>query len=376
MRLDHFKLPVASARLALALTWATLSAGLSAADTVSIRPADASANSAPTVYSDVRVTSVETGKIVFQTQNGHNVVKDLSSVVDLTLDDEPNFNQAQIDYAGNHLDRAVDEYDQTIQKTDKAWLKAFCLPRMTDAADKSGQFDKAAQGYAMLVLGNPALAAQHRPAVPQFGSQYLDAAAATVSAAVDTANITPEQQTALLAFLLEIQRARRDSAAIDAVASRLTGNPTSGGAASDLAATALADAKISEARNAISQQRYDDAINLIQTSRQYFVDTPHQADALYLLAQGRQGQAEAANKPDTWKDAAIAYLRVVADFKNSPGAPHVPDALLHAAGILQRLNQPDKASQMYQSILDAYPSAPAATQARTQLEKLKAAAKS
>jgi TolA-binding protein len=355
------------------LAWAVIPAVLSAADSVSIRPRDSAPNGAPTVYADVQVVDVETGKIVFRTQSGNQVAKDFTSVVNMTLDDEPNFNQAKIDYATGHFDRAVDEFDQTIQKTNKPWLKAICLPQMTDAADKSGQFDKAAEGYAMLVLSDPALAAQHRPAVPQFGSPFLDAAASTVSAAIDTANITPEQQTALLAFLLEIQRARKDSAAIDAVASRLSGNPTAGGAASDLAAAALADAKISEAKAAVSQQHYDDAAKLIEGSRQYFVDTAHQADALYILAQARQGQAQTAKDPDAWKDAAIAYLRVVADFKTSPDAPHVADALLHAAGILERLNQSDKAMQMYQSIVDAYPSAPAAAQARAQLDQLKAA---
>jgi TolA-binding protein len=360
----------------LALAWAMIPAVFCAADSVSIRPADAPHDSAPTVYSGVQVESIESGKIIFRTQTGHDVVKDLSSLVDMNLDDEASFNAAQIDYGASRWDKAVDEYDQTIQKTDKAWLKTFCLPRMTDAADKAGRFDKAAEGYTMLVLSGAASAAQHRPAIPQFGSQYLDAAANTVSNAIDSGNATPQQQTTLLAFLLEIQRARRDASAIDAVASRLAGNPTSGGGSSDVAAAALADAKISEAKAAIAQQRYDDAAKLIDGSRQYFIDTPHQADALYLLAQAREGHAQSTNSPDDWKDAAIAYLRVVADFKASPGAPHVSDSLLHAAQILERLNQNDKAMQMYQSILDSYPSAPAAAQARTALERLKAAAKS
>lgn len=362
-------------RFLFVAVWAIIPMAIAAADTVSIRPADAPRDAAPTVYSGVQVESVDSGKIIFRTQTGHDVVKDLSSVVDINLDDEPSFNQAQADYAANRLDKAVDEYDQTIQKTDKAWLKTICIPKMTDAADRAGRFDKAAEGYTMLVLGDEKSAAQHRPAVPQFGSPYLDAAANTVSSALDGANITPAQQTTLLAFLLEIQRARRDTTAIDAVASRLTGSPATGGATSDLAAAALADAKISEAKNAVAQQRYDDAVKLINGSRQYFVDTPHQSDALFLLAEAREGQAQAADNPNAWKDAAIAYLRVVADFKSNPGAPHVADALLHTAGILQRLNQIDKAIAMYQSILDSYPKAAAADAARTQLDRLKAAAK-
>ena len=96
---------------------------------------------------------------------------------------------------------------------------------------------------------------------------------------------------------------------------------------------------------------------------------------MFLLAQAREGEAQAVDNPNAWKDAAIAWLRVVADFKASPGHPHVADALLHAAAILERLNQTDKAIATYQSILDTYPNAPAAAPARTQLDRLKAAAK-
>ncbi len=95
---------------------------------------------------------------------------------------------------------------------------------------------------------------------------------------------------------------------------------------------------------------------------------------MYILAQARDGQAGSKNDANAWRDAAIAYLRVVADFKDAPGAPHVADALLHAASILEtRLNQSAQALQMYQSIQTRFPNTAAANKAATEAARLLAA---
>jgi TolA-binding protein len=345
------------------------------ADTVSIRRPNEPASIAPTVYTDVKITNIQDGRIVFTTGMGNSVDKDLASVVTMSIDDEPAFNQAEQDYAANRLDRAVDEFDQTIQKTDKTWLQAYTQPLLTDAANKAGRFDKAVEGYVNLVLNQPAAALQYRPTVPQPGSGYLDGAAKAISDAADTANISPQQQTALLSLLLEVDRARNDTSAIDSVATRLakiTGNSGSPNAA--LASVALADAKLSEANTALAQKNYDQAAAIINGSADLFVDPPRQADALFVLAQARAGQAHSKNDPDAWRDAAIAYMRVVASVKDLAGAPHVADSLLRTAAILDNhLNRPDKALQMYQSILNQFPHTTAADEAARQAARLQAA---
>ncbi|MGD0389334.1 MAG: tetratricopeptide repeat protein [Tepidisphaeraceae bacterium] len=345
------------------------------ADSVAIRHPGEPDGVAPTVYSDVKITDIRLGRIEFTTSTGNDVVKDLASVAAISIDDEPQFNQAEEDYAANQFDRAVEGFDQTIEKTDKTWLKAYCQPLLADAANKAGRFDKAVQAYVYLVLNQPGMAAAHRPTVPAAGSGYLDGAAQALSSAADTANLSTQQQAAILSLLLDVQRARNDAAAIDAAASRLgklvgdSGNPTA-----DVASLALADAKLTEAGSALEQKDYDRAITIITAAGNLFLDPRRQADAMYVLAQAREGQTQGKNDADAWRDVAIAYMRVVADFKDAAGAPHVAQSLLATAGILENhLNQPGKAMQIYQSVRSQFPNSLAADEADRQLARLGAA---
>jgi tetratricopeptide (TPR) repeat protein len=345
------------------------------ADTLAIHHPGEPDGTAPTVYSDVKITDIRQGRIEFTTSTGNDVVKDLASVAAIAIDDEPQFNQAEQDYAANQFDRAVEEFDQTIQKTDKPWLKAYCQPLLADAANKAGRFDKAVQGYVYVVLNEPATAAAHRPTVPAAGSAYLDGAAQSLSTAAETPNLSTQQQAAILSLLLEVQRARNDASAIDAAASRLakivgdSGNPTA-----DAASLALADAKLAEAGSALAQKNYAQAASIITAAGNLFLDPRRQADAMYLLAQARDGQTQGKNDPDAWKDVAIAYMRVVADFKDAAGAPHVAQSLLAVAAILEiHLNQPGKAMQIYQNVRSQFPNSLAADEADKQIARLQAA---
>jgi tetratricopeptide (TPR) repeat protein len=345
------------------------------ADTVAIRHPGEPDSVAPTVYSDVKITDIRLGHIEFTTSAGNDVVKDLATVVAMSIDDEPQFNQAEQAFAANQFDRAVDGFDQTIQKTDKTWLKAYCQPLLADAANKAGRFDKAVQAYVYLVINQPATAAAHRPTVPPAGSAYLDGAAQSLSNAADTANLSIQQQVAILSLLLDVQRARNDAPAIDVAASRLakivgdSGNPTA-----DVASLALADAKLTEAASALARKNYDQAISIITAAGNLFLDPRRQADAMYILAEARDGQTQGKNDPDAWKDVAIAYMRVVADFKDAAGAPHVAQSLLATAAILENhLNQPGKAMRLYQSVRSQFPQTPAADEADKQLARLQAA---
>ncbi len=359
----------------LPLTLLLISASISRADTLSIRRPGVADSIAPTVYTDVKITNIFEGRIVFTTSAGNSVEKELSSVVALTIDDEPQFNQAQQDYAANRLDQAIDEFNQTVQNTDKPWLKAYCQPMLTDAANKSGRFDLAVQGFIYLVLNQPTAAAAIHLTIPAADSPYLDGAAKSLSDASNTSGISPQQQAALLALLLDVDRTRKDTAGIDDAASRLTKIAGGvGGPTADAASLALADAKITEAHDAVSRKDYDQAVSIITSNGNLFIDAQHQANALFILARAREGQAQSKGDPGAWQDAAIAFMRVAADFKDTPGAPHVADSLLHTARILEgQLNQPAKALRIYQSVQAEFPQTHDANEAATQIARLQAA---
>lgn len=347
-------------------------AAISTADTVAIRRPGVADSVAPTVYTDVKITNIFEGRIVFTTTSGNSVDKDLASVVAMTIDDEPQFNQAQQDYAANRLDQAIDEFNQTIQNTDKPWLKAYCQPMLTDAAGRSGRFDLAVQGFIYLVLNQPATAAGVHLTVPPADSPYLDGAAKSLSDASNASGITPQQQAALLSLLLDVDHTRKDTAGIDDVASRLT--KIAGNAGNPTADLALADAKLAEARDAVSRNDFDQAASIITNNGNLFVDVRHQADALFILARAREGQAKSKDDPGAWQDAAIAFMRVVADFKDTPGVPHVAESLLHTARILEaHLNLPAKALRIYQSVQAGFPQTRDADEAGSQIVRLQAA---
>jgi len=342
------------------------------ADTVSIRGTDEADSVAPIVYTDVKITNIQAHSLTFSTASGNNVQKNLATVVAMTIDDEPQFNQAQQDYAANRLNPAIDELSQTIQNTDKPWLKAYCEPMLTDAANKAGRFDLAAQGYAFLVLNDPSSAAALRPTVPQSDSPYLDPAAKALTDAAGTAGISASQQTQLLSLLLDVDRQRKDTAGMEDAANRLSQLAgDAGSSTANIASLALADAKIADASAALSQKDFDRAASIITGSGNLFVDIHHQADSLYLLARAREGQADAKNDTGAWQDAAIAYMRVAADFKDAPNSPHVAASLLQAGRILQNhLNEAAGALRMYQSIVSQYPGTVPAQQAAEQIAKL------
>ena len=78
----------------LSLILILTSVAISPADTVAIRRPGVADSVAPTVYTDVKITNIYEGRIVFTTSSGNSVDKELASVVAMTIDDEPQFNQA------------------------------------------------------------------------------------------------------------------------------------------------------------------------------------------------------------------------------------------------------------------------------------------
>jgi TolA-binding protein len=68
-------------------------------------------------------------------------------------------------------------------------------------------------------------------------------------------------------------------------------------------------------------------------------------------------------------------MRVVADFKDTAGKPHVADSLLKTGQIEEQLSEPDVARKVYQQLADEFPNEPAAATAKQNLERMKDAVK-
>jgi len=340
-------------------------AGAVRADTVFV----SSGGGNPVPFDEVKIVKIEAGKLVFRTATGNETSRELEQVARMTIDDEPSFNTAEEAYAAGEWDKATDAYQKTIKSTNKPWLADFCSLRLVDSASKSGRFDAAVAGYIAAVMKDPAMADAKKPAMPDAKSTYLDTAVQDLNRALTDARIQNVQRQALLSFLLEIHRARGDAKATTDTMEKLL--KISADAGNDpLAGRALADLKLGLAHVALDEKNYAKAMETIESSRAVFVEPDQQADALYCVAEGKYGMAAAKNDEPSLKDAALAYMRVVAHFKDQPGAPLVAESLVKTAAILEQLKQTSDARSIYEQVTVQYPDSPMAQQARQGIERI------
>jgi TolA-binding protein len=244
--------------------------------------------------------------------------------------------------------------------------------RLLDAAAKSGRFDAAVKAYIAMVQRDPAAAAKNRPAMPAAGSTYLDTGIKLVNSALDNSKLADEQKSALLGFVIDLNTAKGDSKAADAASDELLkltarnpNDPNSG--------RALAQVQLRKAKAALDQKQYDQVMQLIESSKAQINDPQQQDEALFMLAEAKYAIAQTKGDPDALKDAALAYMRVVANFKDLPGAPHVNECLMKTAAIYEKLKEPDEAIGIYQQLADQHQDAATAEQAKASIDRLKAA---
>ena len=325
-------------------------------------------------YDNVTIQGIAKGQLTFVGESGNPSVRDLAKILRIHVDGESAFNDAEDAYAAGKFADAVDGYLTTTHSTTKDWLKAYVAGRLVDAANKSNRFDAAVTAYIFMVGKNPASAAHVRPQMPASDSTYLDTAITQVNDALQSSKLTDDQSVALLQFQVDLFNTKKDAkgadqaeAKLDEILAKDPNNP--------IAAQANARRKLQAASAALEARKYQEAIADIESNKALFTDPTQQADALYTIAEAKRGLIGADKDPTALKDVALAYMRVVADFKEVPGKPHVADSLLKTAQIEEQLAEPDVAVRVYQQVADQFPSDPAATEAKQDLERLKSTTK-
>ncbi|HVT87334.1 MAG TPA: tetratricopeptide repeat protein [Tepidisphaeraceae bacterium] len=308
------------------------------------------------------------GESLFYDYSGRTSEVPAARVTRLIVDNEPPLNIAEESFATEKWDAAVDGYQKTIRTTSKPWIKDWAAMRLIAAANKSGRFDAAAFAYILALLKNPTTASNMKPVMPESKSTFLDSAVADVNTTLGDPRLTAVQRRALLGFLIELQQVRNDLAGEDAAYEQLIKLP--GADMNDPnAKRVLARRRLTAAAKALDSKNYQQAITEIDSNKALFIEPKQQADALYLLAQAREGAA--GTDSTSLKDAALAYMRVVALAKTQPDAPHVVDSLLKTAALLEQLGQKPTAIQLYDQIISQYPDDPAVNKARSKLATLK-----
>lgn len=312
------------------------------------------------LFANARITKVEKGTIYFVI-NGNETSRELAKIGRISVDDEPALTAAETAYAAQKWDDAVDGYERVVRATAKPWARDWATTRLIDAAAKSGRFDSAVTGYLALVQKDPTAAAMAKPALPPGKSTYLDTAVQQVDKALSAGQrLSDEQKTQLLTFLIELHAARGDAAAGNAAAERLDeilardpNNPA--------AARAAVRRKLQSAERSLATGKPDEAISAVEMARDLFVEPADQAEAMFLVAEARNAKAQAPGADRlALQDAALAYMRVAANFKDAPGRPRVAAALAKAAELCARLNEKEAAIRLYDEVARDFPDDPAA----------------
>jgi hypothetical protein len=343
-----------------------LPAAVGWADSVYIRSSDSEGK--PLEVDGITIKRVEDGRLYFD-NNGNETSRGLSQIQQIAIDGEDALNAAETAYAGRDYAGAVDGYLKTFRSPSRPWLREWVVTRLVESANKSGRFDAGAAGYAYLLETDGATAQKYRPTFPDGSSQYLVSAAADVQADVDQANLSDAQKTALLGFLVDIQTARNDKAAADAAGEQLDellakdpGNPG--------AQRALARRKLVAAGRALDEKNWAAAEAIIDQVRGQLNDPAQQDEALWIVASARYGALGNGKDADSLKDAGLGYMRIVADFKDLPGRPHVVAALIKTAQIERRLGDVESAREIYRQVVQQYGDDPESGVARQELEQL------
>jgi tetratricopeptide (TPR) repeat protein len=299
---------------------------------------------------------------------GREITRKLELVKQLVVDGEAAFNSAEEQFLAQQFDKAVEGYQRTLRSTTREWLRTFAAIRLATAASKAGRFDAAVSAYVALVRIDPSLAARNKPQLPPGRSTFLDTAAQDLAAARGQVNSNAARQ-AILSLLLEVHQARQDTPAANAVLEDLL-KLDIGAADNPVARLALANIRLSQARQALDANDPARAREAIEGDRTLFNDPAQQAEALFLLAESLH--ASAGEDRAALQDAAIAYMRVVAHFKDADGRPRVADALMKVAAIHETLGGADRAAAVavYRQVASEFASEPAGAAAKQALQRM------
>jgi TolA-binding protein len=316
---------------------------------------------------DATIQSLNGDSLTFEINDRVSEIP-IAKISRIVVDSDPPLTAAEEAYSVSNWDEAVDDYQKAIRTTAKPWVKQWSAMRLIDAANKTGRFDAAASAYLITLMHDPASATKIKPVMPDSKSAFLDTAVSDVNDAIKDSSTSVEQRRALLGFLIELEQAKKDSAAEDAAYEQIARLPGADTNDPDVRRH-LANRHLAAAGAEVQSKNFQQAIDEIDSNRAMFGEPAEQADALYILAQAHYGLA--GNDANALNDAALAYMRVVALAKDQPGAPHVVESLLQTAEIMQQLGEPQTAAKLDQQVLNQYPDDPAAQQARDNLNRLK-----
>jgi tetratricopeptide (TPR) repeat protein len=315
---------------------------------------------------NVKVEKIEDGLLFFRSSQSDRVTeRPLEEVVRIMADGEALLNAAEEAFAAGEWDKAATSYQRAAASSNKQWVKDRSGLRLVAAAEKSGKFSTAVAGWLALLSRDPGLASKYKPQIPagaKAGS--LDAAVTEVERALNDTRLPAEPRQTLLAYQMELARANGDVKKAQSIGSKLTNAPGSG---------PNPELSLQLAHLALDQKQYEQALKEIDNAAATLTDPEQQAEALYCVAEAR---AALARDDAALKDAALAYMRVVARAKSARiNSPRVAPSLLKTAAIQEKLGAAKEALLLYQQVAEEFKGSDAGTRAAEAADRLSRSAK-
>jgi TolA-binding protein len=346
------------------------------------------------------ITGIEAGQLFFQTVAGGQGRRPINQIVRLRVDADPALTAAEEAYQARRFDVATTDYLKAMKSSANRWMRQWSAPRLLESAQQAKRFDAAATAYVQMMVNDPASAGGAKLVVPTAAAaDQIAAAIGETTSALKNPQLSAESKAGLEKFLAELQRIPTASATPGAAPASpapkaippaapapASAAPAAAGGNPAAPAGSSAKARLDAAAAALARKDFTGAMTAINADRAAFVQPPDQAQALFLLAEAQAGLAEssianpsASSAPasadparaadDARKDAAIAYLRVAAQAKDSPlAAP----ALLKAAAIEEHLKDLPGARTLYQQVATEFANTPSAEQAKQAMSRLAA----
>ena len=371
-----------------------LAATVASADSIWVRTGEATTAQE---RKNIKIDRIENGVLHFRAGTAERAdERKLDEVVRIAADGEPAFTQAEEAFAAGRWDQAAAAYQKAAGST-KQWVRDRSGVRLVAAAEKSGKFATAVTAWVTLMTRDAGLAARSKPQIPAGAKPgSLDSAVNDIDRALNDSKLTDDQRQTLLAFQMELARANGDAKKAQAIGTRLSrggGGATSGsggatgGAPVGGATTGVPTQRAGEppagpnpalalqlAFLALDQKQYQQAAKEINGAAVAITDPAQQVDALFVLAEASAGIAR--DDPAALKDAALAYMRVVARAKSAGvTGPRLSEALLKTAMLQERLKSTQEALLLYEQVAEEFKGTEAATRATQAADRLRKADK-
>lgn len=318
----------------------------------------------------VTIVRIADGMLVYRTAaNTERSVKAADVLYIRAVNDAP-FDAAEQAFNGGDFDKAADGYLRILREGGDGWKQRRAAARLAVAAAKTNRFEAALAAYVAQAKFDPAAAT--KPKLPARGSRYLDDAIKLLEPASRAATNDAER-SALLSLLVDVQLAKGDQVAAATSTDRLAAAaPTTPGGAADT--TAAAEARLAQARSALASGQIEKVASIIESAAPLLAAAPQQAEALALIARGKSAAADASKDPAARRDAAIAWLRLIAHFGSTPaGEPYFAEAMLAAAQQQAAAGDVEAARSLYGQLIAERAGSPAATLAAERVARLPAA---